>query len=291
MAPTREAVVDVEPDIDAHSHIWTPDVAHYPVAEGFKVEDMKPPSFTAEQLLAICRASGVGRVNLIQMSFYRFDNRYMLDMIKLYPDRFVGTAIVDPLGEHPDRAMLELKPRGVRAFRITPNFSKQPPAKWLEPPGYEAMFAASAKHGLALSCLIGPDSFPEVDRMARKFPEATVILDHLGRVGFTGTIEPEDVDALCDLAKHPRMFVKIGAFYALGKKKSPYLDLAPLIRRVVQAFGAERCMWESDCPFQIVNGTYANSIALIREKLDFLNADQKDWLLRRTAERLLFAKG
>jgi predicted TIM-barrel fold metal-dependent hydrolase len=280
--------VEVERWIDAHSHIWTPDVAHYPLAEGFEVTDMKPASFTAEELLAVCRPAGVGRVNLIQMSYYRFDNRYMLDMIKLYPDRFVGTAIVDPLADFPDRAMLDIKPKGVVAFRIAPNFSKEPAGRWLAPKGYEAMFAASAKHGLALSCLIDPDGFAEVDRMAAKFPEATVIIDHFGRVGITGTVEPAEVDALCALAKHPRMFVKVGAFYALGKKTAPYLDLGPLIRRVVQAFGPERCMWESDCPFQVVNGTYGDSIALVRDKLDFLTADQKEWLLRKTAERVLF---
>src|SRR5271168_3034607 len=98
----------MEPYIDAHSHVWTPDVGHYPLAKGFTVTDMKPLSFTAEQLLEICRPAGVGRVNLIQMSYYRFDNRYMLDMIKLYPDRFVGTAIVDPLAEKPDEAMKAL---------------------------------------------------------------------------------------------------------------------------------------------------------------------------------------
>ena len=32
----------MEPYIDAHSHIWTPDVAHYPLAAGFKVADMQP---------------------------------------------------------------------------------------------------------------------------------------------------------------------------------------------------------------------------------------------------------
>ena len=280
--------MDVERYVDAHSHIWTPDVAHYPLAEGFKVEDMNPRSFTAEELLATCRPSGVGRVNLIQMSYYRFDNRYMLDMIKLYPERFVGTAIVDPLGESPDRAMLALKPRGVRAFRIAPDFSKLPTARWLEPPGYAAMFAESARSGLALSCLINPDAFPEVDRMARRFPGATVIIDHLGRIGAGGTIEPAEVDALCALAEHPKVLVKVGAFYALGKKSPPYLDLAPLIRRVVQAFGPGRCMWESDCPFQVVRDSYADSIGLIRERLDFLTADQKDWLLWRTADRVLF---
>src|SRR5437660_11062063 len=116
----------LEPYIDAHSHIWTPDVGHYPLAEGFRVEDMNPRSFTAEELLAQCRPAGVGRVNLIQMSFYQFDNRYMLDMIKLYPDRLVGTAIVDPLGANPGKAMEELQPRGVRAFRIHPQYSKLP---------------------------------------------------------------------------------------------------------------------------------------------------------------------
>jgi hypothetical protein len=56
--------------IDAHSHIWTPDVAHYPLGTGFTVKDMKPPSFTAEELLRICTSPGVWRVNLIEMSLY-----------------------------------------------------------------------------------------------------------------------------------------------------------------------------------------------------------------------------
>ncbi len=283
-------MLDLEPYIDAHAHVWTPDVAHYPLAPGFEVEGMNPPSFTSEELLAQCRPAGVGRVNLIQMSFYRFDNRYMLDMIKLYPDRFVGTAIVDPLGPAPDRAMAELAPQGVRAFRINPGYSKLPPARWLEPPGYAAMFAEAARSGQALSCLIDPLGFPEVDRMCARFPDTPVIIDHLGRVGIHGAIEPKEVDALCALAKHPRLFLKVGAFYALGRKTPPYLDLAPLIQSVVQAFGARRCMWESDSPYQITRGNYPDSIALIRDRLDFLTPDDKAWLLGKTAEQLLFAK-
>jgi predicted TIM-barrel fold metal-dependent hydrolase len=211
-------VVAREPYIDAHSHIWTPDVAHYPLAEGFAATDMKPRSFTAEELLGHCRPAGVGRVNLIQMSFYEFDNRYMLDMIKLYPEQFVGTAIVDPLGPDPARAMRELGPKGVRAFRIQPHYSKLPPARWLEPAGYRAMFATAARTGQALSCLIGPDGFPEVDRMCREFPDTKVIIDHLGRIGAgpDGQIRDPEVEALCALARHPKVFVKVGAFYALG---------------------------------------------------------------------------
>jgi len=280
----------MEPFIDAHSHIWTPDVAHYPLSAGFTVADMKPPSFTAEELLAICRPAGVGRVNLIQMSYYAFDNRYMLDMIKLYPDRFVGTAIVDPLGDDPGKMMRELLRLGVRAFRIQPQYSKLPPARWLEPEGYAGMFATAAQTRQALSCLIDPAGFPEVERMCRRFPHTAVIIDHLGRIGVgpDGAIVDADIEALCALAKHPKTYVKVGAFYALGMKKPPYLDLVPLIKRVIQAFGARRCMWESDCPFQVVRDRYTDSLALVRDHLDFLSKDDRDWLLYRTAEQTLF---
>jgi predicted TIM-barrel fold metal-dependent hydrolase len=281
-------VAALEPYIDAHSHVWTPDVAHYPLAAGFQVADMQPRSFTAEELLATCRPAGVGRVNLIQMSYYEFDNRYMLDMIRLYQNRFVGTGIVDPLAADPGSAMRDLAKQGVRAFRILPRYGKQPPQRWLEPTGYAAMFATAAQTGQALSCLIDPDGFSEVDRMCRRFPETTVIIDHLGRIGVDGIIKEIDVGALCALAQHPKVFVKVGAFYALGKKAPPYLDLAPLIRRVVQAFGARRCMWESDCPFQVVKDRYIDSLALIRDRLEFLSQDDRDWLLFRTAERTLF---
>ena len=74
----------------------------------------------------------------------------------------------------------------------------------------------------------------------------------------------------------------------MGKKTPPYLDLVPLIRRVVQAFGPNRCMWESDCPFQVVKDRYLDSLALVRDHLDFLDKDDRDWLLFRTAEQTLF---
>ncbi len=170
------------------------------------------------------------------------------------------------------------------------NYSKQPPARWLEPAGYAAMFATAAGTGQALSCLIDPEGFPEVDRMCQRFPDTKVIIDHLGRIGAgpDGAIRDADVEALCRLARHRNVFVKVGAFYALGKKTPPYLDLAPLIRRVVQAFGARRCMWESDCPFQVVKHRYEDSVALVRDHLDFLSKDDRDWLLFRTAEQTLF---
>jgi predicted TIM-barrel fold metal-dependent hydrolase len=278
--------------IDAHVHVWTPDTAHYPLAAGYKREDMNPRSFTPEDLFKHSRPAGVDRINLIQMSFYGFDNRYMLDMMALHKDTFAGTAVIDPHAKNADREMAELAKRRVRAFRIHPRLSKLPPARWLEPPGYAAMFAAGAKHNLAMSCLIDPDALPELDRMCKRYPDTPVIIDHLCRIGVDGTVRDADVKALCAMAAHKRVMVKIGAFYALGKKQAPYTDLGPMIQAVVKAFTPRRCMWETDCPFQVQNGhTYRDSIDLVRTRLAFLTNDDRDWLLRRTAEEFFFAPG
>ena len=62
--------------IDAHVHVWTPDTAHYPLGPGYKVEDVKPRSFTPEELFKHTKPAGVDRINLIQMSFYGFDKQF-----------------------------------------------------------------------------------------------------------------------------------------------------------------------------------------------------------------------
>jgi hypothetical protein len=53
--------------IDAHVHVWTPNTAHYPLAAGFKKEDMAPRSFTPEDLFEHTRTAGVDRVNLMEI--------------------------------------------------------------------------------------------------------------------------------------------------------------------------------------------------------------------------------
>lgn len=30
--------------IDAHVHVWTPDTGHYPLTQGYKKADMRPPA-------------------------------------------------------------------------------------------------------------------------------------------------------------------------------------------------------------------------------------------------------
>jgi predicted TIM-barrel fold metal-dependent hydrolase len=229
----------------------------------------------------------VERIVLIQMSYYGFDNSYMLDMMRKHPGVFSGVAVIDPESK-PRETMLALGRRGVRGFRIRPG--KHPPDRWLDGEGMAAMWKCGAEERLAMCPLVDPEYLPALDRMCERFAETPVVVDHFARVGIDGVIRKTDLANLCRLARHENSHVKVSAFYALGKKKAPYLDLAPMIRRVLDAFGPQRLMWASDSPFQVMGGhTYRDSIELIRSRLDFLTRDDRQWLLRKTAERVFSA--
>ncbi len=273
--------------IDAHVHVWTPDTKSYPLADGFKKEDMQPASFTPDELFSNCRPNGVDRIVLIQMSFYRFDNSYMLDMMKKHKGVFSGVAVIDA-NRDPAKTMKALAKQGVRGFRIRPH--DQGPDQWLEGDGMKAMWKCGAEEGLAMCHLIDAKFLPSVDRMCRRNPKTPVVIDHFARIGIDGQVRKADLDNLCALAKHKTVSVKLSAYYALGKKKAPYKDLGPMIRRVLDAFGPERCMWASDGPFQVVGGhEYKPSIDLIKTGLDFLSDSDREWILRKTAERVFYS--
>ena len=276
-------------NIDAHVHVWTPDTGRYPLAEGFTREkNMIPGSFLPRELFAQCRPQGVSRVVLIQMSFYKFDNSYMLESISRHPGVFSGVGIVDETKADVVEAMKALAARGVRGFRVRAD--RQKAEGWKDSEGMKKMWSQAADAGLSICLLADPDALPAVRTMCRAYPKTRVVIDHFARIGMSGTVQKSDLEQLRQLSDFQHTFVKTSAFYALGAKKAPYTDLGPMIRTLKGVYGASRLMWASDCPFQLQQGhTYADSIALIRDRLDFLTAEDKEWMLRKTAERVFFA--
>jgi predicted TIM-barrel fold metal-dependent hydrolase len=274
--------------IDAHVHVWTPDTEKYPLAEGFLKKNMAPPSFTPEQLFAHCKPEGVTRIVLIQMSYYQTDNRYMLDMMAAHPGTFSGVAIIDEKAPDVRGRMKALAKQGVRGFRLSPKGKDV--EGWLASPGIEEMWKVGGEEGLNMCLLVNPEALGPVAGMCARNPQTPVVIDHFARVGMAGPLSRADLDRLLHLSKYPKVTLKTSAFYALGRKTPPYLDLGPMIKECRDSFGAERLMWASDCPFQVDPGhNYHDSIALIRDRLDFLTSSDKAWMLRKTAEKVFFS--
>ena len=148
-----------------------------------------------------------------------------------------------------------------------------------------AMWKCGADEGLAICPLMDPRFLPALHAMCRKFPNTPVVVDHFARIGIDGQVRAEDLENLCGLARCKGVRVKVSAFYALGRRK-PRMDLAPMIRRLLGAFGPDRLMWASDSPFQVLDGhRYRDSIDLIRRRLDFLTRRIAIGSCGRTAEQ------
>lgn len=272
--------------IDAHVHVWTPDETHFLRDPHYSGPPAVPPGFAPDRLLEIARPLGVNRIVLIQMSFYGTDNSYMVDAMKRYPRVFSGVAVVDHDSAALSEEMARLATLGVRGFRISKG---NRPSGWLETGNMRKMWRLAGENQLAICPLIGSSSFPALDRMCAEFPGTTVVIDHLARIGIDGVVREEDVKALCNLARHARVYIKISAFYALGERHYPYTDLGPLIHALYDAYGPQRLMWGSDSPFQVETPhSYAGSLELVRERLTFLRTEDVAWILRGTAESVFF---
>ncbi len=279
------------PWIDAHSHIWLPDVDKFPLAPGQTKADLKPPSFTDVELMAIARPEGVGRVVLIQHSVYHlFDNSYLIDAVRRHPKLFRVQGMVDDHLPQAGATMKKLLPQGVTGFRITPFVrKKEDQPKWLESPGMIEMWKTGAETRQAMCPLINASDLSSTDAMCERHPDTPVVIDHFARIGVDGEMREADIKALCRLARHKHTSVKISAYYALGQKKPPHDELIPMIKRLLDCFGPQRLMWASDSPYQIQGvNNYKASISLVRDRMDFLSKPDREWLLAKTAEKVFF---
>ena len=266
--------------VDAHSHVWTPDVASFPPLPGVFAGDAEHgwsvTSWTGEDLLAAAAPSGVGRAVLIgHGNIYGNDNTYMIDCCRRHPESFRIVAQIDDRGPDPAGLMRELLPQGCTGFRLTPGDR----ADWLSTPGMHAMWTAAAETRQAMCGLVNVPDLDEWEAMVAKYPETVVVIDHFCRIGIEGSVSDAEVSRLCALAKYPLVNVKLSAFYALGQATPPcappsmqgrlpppsppdpddaidvwrirYDDMLPFVRSLRDAFGAERLMWATDCPYQL----------------------------------------
>ncbi len=283
--------LDGLPWIDAHSHIWPPKADKFPLAPGKTEKDLSPPSFTDDELMALARPEGVGRVVLIQHSVYHlFDNSYLIDAVRRHPKLFRVQGMIDDRQPNPGARMKELLTQGVTGFRITPFILKESDqAGWLDAAGMQEMWRTGAETRQAMCCLINASNLPGVEAMCEKNPDTPVVIDHFARIGVDGQFKDSDVSALCKLARFKHATVKLSAYYALGRKTPPHLELIPMIKRLLDAFGPQRLMWASDCPYQVQGGNnYRSSISLIRDRLDGISESDRNWLLAKTAEKVFF---
>jgi L-fuconolactonase len=273
--------------IDIHPHILSDDEQRFPPAPlfGKRSDWSQERPNTAEALIAAMDDAGVAKAAVVHSSTtYGFDNSYVLDGCRRYPDRLVAVGSVDVLAADAPAVLEQLVGHGLAGLRIfTGGSTRDIDPSELDNPSSFPVWRMLAALKLPMCIQTGQVGMPQVRRLAEKFPDVNIILDHLGRPDIFDGPPYANAATLFALADLPNIYLKLTprTFGDAGAGKASAASFFP---RVVEAFGAQRMAWGSNFPAS--PGTLNEILATAQAGLACLSEEDRAWIFGRTAQHL-----
>jgi predicted TIM-barrel fold metal-dependent hydrolase len=222
--------------VDAQVHLWG---GLTPQAESAKAV------FLGSELLGLMDEAAVSRCVLVPPSWASDGNDASLTAARNLPNRFAVMARVEV--ERPDgpAALGQLvRDPGVLGIRMA--FRREPHATWLLDGTADWVWDEAEKHGVNVMAY-APGKLSFIEKIVRARPNMRLIIDHMGLLpSARGAERDEQLAATLELAKLPNVAVKLSAIPLYSDTGYPFLDLQPVVRQIVETYGAGRCFWGSD---------------------------------------------
>lgn len=274
--------------VDTHVHVWEIDPPKYPVgptAPGWTSYPDEPG--TADELLAEMDMHGVDWAVLVQTSWSTWDNGYIADSMDRFPNRFIGHGLIDP--QDPKNAELVrywIKERGLVGFRFHPMY--YPDEKILLTQQNTAMWEEIAAVDAIIQFHLRAEFADQVATIARQYPHLKLILDHMGYPQINA--DQSAFQPIVDLADFDNIYLKLSDVAGRSHQDFPYVDVHPIIEKLLSAFGSERTVWGTGYPGRHREKhnwpTLDQELRLIREGLPFLTDKDKENILGTTATKI-----
>ena len=169
-----------------------------------------------------------------------------------------------------------------RGVRDTGEGSRIGSAQWVR--GYEALIA----HGATCDLMITLEDFDKALDVARRYPNATLIIEHAGLPVVSRLDAYYDAwrSALSRLAPAANVVCKISALSS-GAVPNFFTDsVRRWVLTCIELFGPERCMFASNWPIDKLLVTYARLLAVFRRIAEELSPGEQEAVFATTAERV-----
>ena len=264
--------------IDSQVHIWAPETPEKPYAKGDASTPHRPVPLGHEELLREMDLAGVQRCVLVPPTWEGDRNDTSLEAARLHPDRFavMGRLTINKAESRPLMPTWKDQPHmlGIRMA-----FHQGRPKDWLEDGTADWFWDAAERYDVPVMAF-APHAVLKLGEIAERHPRLRLTVDHMGlSSALKGKPFDGAVDNLLKLAPLKNVAVKVSALPCYVAEPYPFPSLHPLIRRVVEAFGPQRCFWGTDlshlpCPYKQV-------VTLFTEELDFLSEADKEWIMGR----------
>ena len=268
---------------DAQVHAYEPDNPLRPWAGSLP----GPPAVTGDDLVAAMAKVGVDRALLVTpWALYRSDSSYIVEVFNVHPGQFGLVAPIDPYeasaadavtawGSTPGAVGIRLMAAATEGFRSDHDEVRR-------------VVLAAVANGLPV-CVFCPQQLSTMDQLARLYPDAQFVLDHLGLAQPLHPPPPEDpfadLDHVVALARYPNVAVKVTGVCTLSHRPFPFDDLWEPLGRVFESFEMKRCMWGTDWTRAVELVDYADAVAAFRDHLP-LSASDRTALMGGTVERI-----
>ena len=180
-----------------------------------------------------------------------------------------------------------------------------PPPNLLGDPSFRQGFAQLAPLDLSFDAWMYHTQLPELVDLAQAFPQTTIVLNHVGGAIGIGPYAGKRDAVFADwkanmqsLARCPNVFVKLGGLgmrlfgfdFASRPRPPSSQELAaswrPYIDACIEAFGAERCMFESNFPVDKGTCSYAVIWNAFKRVAGQASATEKQALFSATASKV-----
>jgi len=254
--------------VDAQVHIWTGGIpsAHH-----------RQEPFGADDLLEAMAAAGVDRAVLVPPTWDPNARDIAFAAVARHPDRF-GVMGGLPLDRPVSRLELPRWREQPGALGLRFSFNSPQTQAWLTDGTADWVWPAAEHAGLPVA-ILAPGVLPAIGAIARRHPKLRIIVDHLGIPrGLKDAAAFAHLPELLALAALPNVAVKAAGLpsYA-GKDPYPHRSLHPYLRRVVDAFGAERVFWGTD--LSRMTCSYRACVTMFTEELDWLSTRELELIM------------
>jgi predicted TIM-barrel fold metal-dependent hydrolase len=273
--------------IDSQVHIWAENTPERPWAPNMEGRAHLPEPLSAERLLGMMREAGVDAAILVPPSLEGDRNDLALAAAQKFPDRFAVMGRIDLANPQSRAALATWRDQpGMLGLRLT--FHRPDTRAQLTDGTADWLWPAAERHRIPVM-VHAPDALPKLAEIADRHPGLTLIVDHMG----FGR-ETMDANALAGaarvaaLARCPNVSVKVSALPCFSSEPYPFRNLNQPLARVIEAFGPRRCFWGSDLSRMLEHCSYRQGVTHFTEELDFLSADDLDWIMGRALRECLW---
>ena len=241
------------------------------------------PTYSVDDALAEMASAGVDCAVIHPPSALgEAVNVQAVEAVRAYPDKFCILGHFDL--QSPDREQIVARWRerpGMLGFRFT--FNQPHQKSWWTDGTLDWFWPACEKAGLRVGLLASGKNIAALGRIAERHPGLRLHIDHIGRGGGGAGVKDDavfaDLDEMLALARLPNVAVKLSGAPSYSSAPYPYRNIHDYLRRIVDAFGPDRCFWGTD--ITRMPCSYRQCVTMFTEELP--------WLKGRDLERVMGA--